>query len=105
MTTAIVVDRALVIERTKDLDVKGLRAFRKALGEVLKVETEAAKASRNTTRYLKAQAKEQKAAERKAKKEKQIAELLARLDRLQNPVGYAKMKAAKKPGPVKITKC
>ena len=97
MTTAIVVDRALVIERTKDLSVKDLVAFTKELREVIRVEREATKAA-------KLMIKSDKAAARKAKKEKQIAELLARIDRLQNPVGYAKMKAAKKPGPVKITK-
>ena len=97
MTTATVVNRALVIERTKDLSVKDLVAFTKELREVIRVEREAAKCT-------KLMIKSDKAAARKAKKEKQIAELLARIDRLQNPVGYAKMKAAKKPGPVKITK-
>ena len=46
MTTATVVNRALVIERTKDLSVKDLVAFTKELREVIRVEREAAKCTK-----------------------------------------------------------
>jgi hypothetical protein len=79
------------------IDVTIARDLKKELTEFIK-----------TARVLKRDAKiAEKTAKQTARAEKraaQIEALMQRIERLQNPVGYQKMRAARKPGVVKVTK-
>jgi glucose-6-phosphate-specific signal transduction histidine kinase len=79
------------------IDVTVARDLKKELTEFIK-------AMNIQKRTLKKVAKEEKAAARAEKRAKQVEALMQRIERLQNPVGYQKMRAARKPGVVKVTK-
>lgn len=76
----------------------------KALRAAIKEEALIRKAMKADIKTAKAAAKAEKAAAREAKKAEKIAKMEARLAALKNPVGAKAMKAARRPGKVKITK-
>jgi hypothetical protein len=61
-------------------------------------------ALRDAERDAKIAARAEKSAARDAKRAAAIEKAKARLERLMNPVGHKAQKAAKKPGPVTVTK-